>query len=151
MRANIFKLQLSISAAVFRRGGADDVPGQKQAGQEACQRYSECGSPSSVGFILLHRSRRHNEETARDPDIHQCHQGWWMSSLNALLTRSSACRQSSFSGRCRIKPAASLHIFFFVSTEEKPCQSCPRQATTNQLLLAYKLTKCSEQKTDWWT
>lgn len=51
---NIFNLQLSISAAVFRRGGSHDVPGQKQAGQEACQRYSECGSPSSVGFILLH-------------------------------------------------------------------------------------------------
>lgn len=60
---------------VFRRGGADDVPGQKQAGQEARQRNAECGSPSSAGLVLLHRPRRHDEEAARDPNIHQCHQG----------------------------------------------------------------------------
>lgn len=80
---------LSISAAVFRRGGADDVPGQKQAGQEARQRHSECGSPSSAGFILLHRSWWNDEETARDPDLLQRHQGWWMS-LTSLLTDTSA-------------------------------------------------------------
>lgn len=39
----------------FRRGGTDHVPGQKQAGQEACQCNSECGSPSSAGLVLLHR------------------------------------------------------------------------------------------------
>ena len=59
-----------------RRGGTDYVPGQKQTGQETCQCHSECGSPSSAGLVILHWSRRHDEEAARDPDFHQCHQGW---------------------------------------------------------------------------
>lgn len=40
--------------AVCRRGGTDYVPGQKQAGQEACQCYPECGSSSSAGLLILH-------------------------------------------------------------------------------------------------